>query len=295
MSSSSSPCAACKLLRRKCTQGCVFAPYFPPDNPAKFANVHRVFGASNVSKLLNELPQAQREDAVNSLAYEAEARLRDPVYGCVSYISVLQLRIKQARDELAAARKELAGYIGPAAFAPFVAPPQYHHHQYAGVPLASAGMGLGVGVGVGVAQAQQHGHAHHPHQQIMVQQHQQNLHHHHQQMAEAQQFAAAVEVAREQDLMIRQAAAYAHAVPGSSAGATVAVVPPDAVPYEGAFLFQQQQQPQPSQAQTAVALTYQMEQSPPPSSSGQSHPEVSHQQNTDGSDEGSGGGGVPPA
>ncbi|CAN6304317.1 unnamed protein product, partial [Urochloa humidicola] len=121
MSSSSSPCAACKLLRRKCTQGCVFAPYFPPDNPAKFANVHRVFGASNVSKLLNELPQAQREDAVNSLAYEAEARLRDPVYGCVSYISVLQLRIKQARDELAAARKELAGYIGPAAFAPFVA------------------------------------------------------------------------------------------------------------------------------------------------------------------------------
>ncbi|PAN46160.1 hypothetical protein PAHAL_9G166200 [Panicum hallii] len=289
MSSSSSPCAACKLLRRKCTQGCVFAPYFPPDNPAKFANVHRVFGASNVSKLLNELPQAQREDAVNSLAYEAEARLRDPVYGCVSYISVLQLRIKQARDDLAAARKELAGYIGPAAFAPFVAPPQYHHHhhhQYAGVPLA-AGMGLGVGV----AQPQ-HGHGHgHPHQQIMVQH--QHLHHQ-QQMAEAQQLAAAVEVAREQDLMMRQAAAYAHAVPGSSAGATVAVVPPDAVPYEGGFLFQQQQ-PQPSQAQTAVALTYQMEQSPPPSSSGQSHPEVSHQQNTDGSDEGSGGGGVPPA
>ncbi|EMS45175.1 hypothetical protein TRIUR3_06488 [Triticum urartu] len=96
MSSSNSPCAACKLLRRKCTQGCVFAPYFPPDQPAKFANVHKVFGASNVSKLLNEIPVAQREDAVNSLAYEAEARLRDPVYGCVAYISVLQLKIKQA-------------------------------------------------------------------------------------------------------------------------------------------------------------------------------------------------------
>ncbi|KAJ1294544.1 hypothetical protein BS78_01G153500 [Paspalum vaginatum] len=294
MSSSSSPCAACKLLRRKCTQGCVFAPYFPPDNPAKFSNVHRVFGASNVSKLLNELPPAQREDAVNSLAYEADARLRDPVYGCVSYISILQLRIKQVRDELAAARKDLAGYIGPAAFAPFVAAPhQYHpHHQYAGVPLAAAaaaGMGLGVGV------APPH-HAHQQHQIMAAQQHQ-HLHHH--QMAEAQQLAAAVEVAREQDLMMmrQQAAAYAHAVPGSSAGATVAVVPPDAVPYEGGFLFQPQQQqpPSPSQAQMAVALTYQMEQSPPPSSSGQSHPEVSHQQNTDGSDEGSGGGGVPPA
>ncbi|KAL6637432.1 hypothetical protein ACP70R_025004 [Stipagrostis hirtigluma subsp. patula] len=287
MSSSSSPCAACKLLRRKCTQGCVFAPYFPPDNPAKFANVHRVFGASNVSKLLNELPHAQREDAVNSLAYEADARLRDPVYGCVSYISVLQLRIRQTRDELAAARKELAGYIGPAAFAPFVAAPQYHHAaaaaaaQYAaGVPLAVPGIGLGV--------APQHAHGGHPQQQMMLQ----HQHLHHQQMAEAQQLAAAVEVAREQDMMMRQAAAYGHAAPASSAGATVAVVPPDAEAYEGGFLFQQP--PPPSQAQTAVALTYQMEPSPPPSSSGQSHAEVSHQQNKDGSDDSSGGV-MPPA
>jgi hypothetical protein len=46
------PCAACKLLRRRCAAGCVFAPHFPPAEPHKFANVHRVFGASNVSKLL---------------------------------------------------------------------------------------------------------------------------------------------------------------------------------------------------------------------------------------------------
>ena len=48
----SSPCAACKLLRRRCAQDCVFAPYFPADEPQKFANVHKVFGASNVSKML---------------------------------------------------------------------------------------------------------------------------------------------------------------------------------------------------------------------------------------------------
>ena len=47
-----SPCAACKLLRRRCAQDCVFAPYFPADEPQKFANVHRVFGASNVNKTL---------------------------------------------------------------------------------------------------------------------------------------------------------------------------------------------------------------------------------------------------
>lgn len=47
-----SPCAACKLLRRRCAEDCVFAPYFPADQPHKFASVHKVFGASNVNKLL---------------------------------------------------------------------------------------------------------------------------------------------------------------------------------------------------------------------------------------------------
>lgn len=46
------PCAACKLLRRRCAEECVFAPYFPADQPHKFANVHKVFGASNVNKML---------------------------------------------------------------------------------------------------------------------------------------------------------------------------------------------------------------------------------------------------
>ena len=48
----SSPCASCKLLRRRCVKDCIFAPYFPSDDPHKFAIVHKVFGASNVSKML---------------------------------------------------------------------------------------------------------------------------------------------------------------------------------------------------------------------------------------------------
>ncbi|KAI3713064.1 hypothetical protein L1987_71635 [Smallanthus sonchifolius] len=118
MSSSNSPCAACKFLRRKCTQECVFAPYFPPDQPQKFSNVHKVFGASNVAKILNELNTSQREDAVNSLAYEADARLRDPVYGCVGLISVLQNRLKQVQNDLHNAKIELANYIGPSMMLP---------------------------------------------------------------------------------------------------------------------------------------------------------------------------------
>nr|QBA88870.1 AS2 protein [Coryphopteris nipponica] len=137
-SSSGSPCAACKFLRRKCTAECVFAPYFPPDQPHKFANVHKIFGASNITKLLNELPPHQREDAVNSLAYEADARVKDPVYGCVGAISVLQRQIAQLQQELAMAHSDLAriGSVGNTQGALLAGPSTLH----AG-PLAS-GMGL---------------------------------------------------------------------------------------------------------------------------------------------------------
>lgn len=119
-SSSSSPCAACKFLRRKCTSECVFAPYFPPDQPHKFANVHKIFGASNITKLLNELPMHQREDAVNSLAYEADARVKDPVYGCVGAISVLQRQVAQLQNELAIAHSDLARYASAGMVVPSV-------------------------------------------------------------------------------------------------------------------------------------------------------------------------------
>ncbi|XLU78534.1 hypothetical protein S245_001955, partial [Arachis hypogaea] len=109
-SSYNSPCAACKFLRRKCMLGCIFAPYFPPEEPQKFANVHKIFGASNVTKLLNELLPHQREDAVNSLAYEAEARVRDPVYGCVGAISFLQRQVQRLQKELDAANADLLRY-----------------------------------------------------------------------------------------------------------------------------------------------------------------------------------------
>ncbi|PIN14586.1 hypothetical protein CDL12_12788 [Handroanthus impetiginosus] len=102
-----SPCASCKLLRRRCAKECIFAPYFPADDPYKFAIVHKVFGASNVSKMLQEIPVHQRADAVSSLVYEANARARDPVYGCVGAISYLQDQVSQLQMQLAAAQAEI--------------------------------------------------------------------------------------------------------------------------------------------------------------------------------------------
>ncbi|KAJ0975544.1 hypothetical protein J5N97_017509 [Dioscorea zingiberensis] len=101
------PCAACKLLRRRCAQECPFSPYFSPHEPQKFASVHKVFGASNVSKMLMEVPEPQRADAANSLVYEANVRLRDPVYGCMRAILALQQQVQALEAELSAVRAEI--------------------------------------------------------------------------------------------------------------------------------------------------------------------------------------------
>ncbi|KAJ0558290.1 putative transcription factor AS2-LOB family [Helianthus annuus] len=102
-----SPCAACKILRRRCVEKCVLAPYFPPSEPLKFSTAHRVFGASNIIKFLQELPESQRADAVSSMVYEANARLRDPVYGCAGAICQLQKQVSELQAELAKAKAEM--------------------------------------------------------------------------------------------------------------------------------------------------------------------------------------------
>lgn len=94
MTGSGSPCGACKFLRRKCVRGCVFAPYFCHEQGAThFAAIHKVFGASNVSKLLANLPVSDRCEAAVTISYEAQARLQDPIYGCVSHIFALQQQV----------------------------------------------------------------------------------------------------------------------------------------------------------------------------------------------------------
>ncbi|TKY56521.1 LOB domain-containing protein 12 [Spatholobus suberectus] len=103
----SSPCASCKLLRRRCSQDCIFAPYFPSNDLRKFVIVHKVFGCSNISKMLKDLPVHQRADAVSSLVYEANARVRNPVYGCVGIISYLESQVSELQTQLAVAQAEI--------------------------------------------------------------------------------------------------------------------------------------------------------------------------------------------
>lgn len=56
---------------------------------------------------MQELPEDQRSDAVSSMVYEANARVRDPVYGCVGAISSLQQQIDVLQTQLAIAQAEV--------------------------------------------------------------------------------------------------------------------------------------------------------------------------------------------
>ncbi|KAK9145652.1 hypothetical protein Sjap_005555 [Stephania japonica] len=88
------PCAACRTLRRRCGLDCILAPYFPLEDLESFMVVHRIFGASNVVKMLQEVEESKREDAVKSMVYEARARLQDPIYGSAGAIFHLQRHVQ---------------------------------------------------------------------------------------------------------------------------------------------------------------------------------------------------------
>ncbi|KAG5559705.1 hypothetical protein RHGRI_009278 [Rhododendron griersonianum] len=92
---STTRCAACKYLRRRCSSDCIFSPYFPSHNPQRFASVHK------------QLPVNLRAEAADSLYYEAQCRIQDPVYGCVGIISILQQQVNHVQNEIAKAQAEI--------------------------------------------------------------------------------------------------------------------------------------------------------------------------------------------
>ncbi|KAL3502710.1 hypothetical protein ACH5RR_037159 [Cinchona calisaya] len=75
-------CASCKHQRKKCTNKCTLAPFFPVEKNREFQAVHKIFGVSNVAKILkNHNSEDERRRAADSLVWEALAWQRDPIQG----------------------------------------------------------------------------------------------------------------------------------------------------------------------------------------------------------------------
>ncbi|PIA62431.1 hypothetical protein AQUCO_00200445v1 [Aquilegia coerulea] len=101
-------CAACKYQRRKCSADCALAPYFPPDQPKMFQNAHKLFGVSNILKVLKGLLPHQRKEAMKSIIMHANIRDKFPVYGCFGVVKDLEYQFQQLCMELDAVSAQLA-------------------------------------------------------------------------------------------------------------------------------------------------------------------------------------------
>ncbi|CAH9110623.1 unnamed protein product [Cuscuta epithymum] len=122
-------CAACKQLRRRCPSNCIFLPYFPPNDPQRFAFVHKIFGTSNVEMMLQQVEEHERADVAESLYYEAHCRIKDPVYGCAGIITILCDQISNLECQLARVQAQMqilkAQQLGPCLEDP---QPQFSQH-----------------------------------------------------------------------------------------------------------------------------------------------------------------------
>uniref|UniRef100_A0A3Q7HR87 LOB domain-containing protein n=1 Tax=Solanum lycopersicum TaxID=4081 RepID=A0A3Q7HR87_SOLLC len=93
-------CAACKYQRRKCAPDCVLAPYFPHDRQRQFLNAHKLFGVSNITKIIRHLDQPFKDEAMRTIIFQSDVRANDPVGGCYRIIRDLQRHIDYCKAEL---------------------------------------------------------------------------------------------------------------------------------------------------------------------------------------------------
>ncbi|KAG6662022.1 LOB domain-containing protein 27-like [Carya illinoinensis] len=93
-------CASCKHQRRKCDESCELAPFFPASRYREFQNAHRLFGVSNILKILSAVEPSQKEAAAESILMEGNARKKDPVHGCLGIVRSLESQIKFYEKQL---------------------------------------------------------------------------------------------------------------------------------------------------------------------------------------------------
>ncbi|MED6216989.1 hypothetical protein PIB30_013464, partial [Stylosanthes scabra] len=113
-------CAACKYQRRKCAPDCILAPYFPHDRQRQFLNAHKLFGVSNITKIIKFLDPHDKDQAMKTIIFQSDMRANDPVGGCYRYIQELQAQIEFYRAELDLVLQQLAMFRA-----------QAQHHQQA--------------------------------------------------------------------------------------------------------------------------------------------------------------------
>ena len=101
-------CASCKHQRKKCDSNCELAPYFPGSKYNEFQNAHKLFGVSNIVKIMSWIEPHQRQAAADSILIEGNAWKNDPVHGCYGVIKDLAAQVAFQEKQLSVVNQHLA-------------------------------------------------------------------------------------------------------------------------------------------------------------------------------------------
>jgi hypothetical protein len=63
--------------------------------------------------MLLEIDPTQRENTIDSLVYEAQALLRDPINGYLNYVHNLEHQAMEVQQEINNVKSELTKYLSP--------------------------------------------------------------------------------------------------------------------------------------------------------------------------------------
>lgn len=106
-SNSASKCASCRHQRRRCPNDCIFRPYFPLRKQEEFESARRIFGVSNMERMLRSLEVQDRAKAVESMIWEASCWSKDSINGPLGCLKRLIDSERQAKQENQLLRKQL--------------------------------------------------------------------------------------------------------------------------------------------------------------------------------------------
>ncbi|KAK7317464.1 hypothetical protein RJT34_01726 [Clitoria ternatea] len=89
---------------------CLFGKYFPVERATDLENACRLFGFSNLLRLMHSVPADQREATANSILREGTIWRNNPVGGALAHELSLRSQIEATERELEATNRLLQHY-----------------------------------------------------------------------------------------------------------------------------------------------------------------------------------------
>ncbi|GMN53107.1 hypothetical protein TIFTF001_022251 [Ficus carica] len=102
------PVLSAKAKKKRCSQACKMAPFFPRSKTNEFRCANRLFGSSNIRTMIGSVKPSEMQTCADSIIIEGRARMLEPVRGCYGLVRLFKAEVDAAERELAAIKRLLA-------------------------------------------------------------------------------------------------------------------------------------------------------------------------------------------